>query len=104
MGRMLAEVTRCVLDHSDLDESNEIGVVGTRLPIPIRAVDTEALRKAQQVLVENPTPVWNESKAYRGYEGGSPVPPGTKVVDSEWIQSASIVSVELQRRRERNLD
>ena len=104
MGRMLAEVTRCVLDHSDLDESNELGVVGTRLPIPIRAVDTEALRKAQQVLVENPTPVWNESKAYRGYEGGSPVPPGTKVVDSEWIQAASIVSVDLQRRRERNLD
>ena len=69
MGRMLAEVTRCVLDHSDLDESNELGVVGTRLPIPIRAVETEALRKAQQVLVENPTPVWNESKAYRGYEG-----------------------------------
>ena len=95
MGRMLAEVTRRVLEYSDLDESNELDVVGTRLPIPIRAVESEALRKAQQVLAENPQPVWNESRAYRGYEGGSPVSPGTKVVDSEWIQSASIVSVDL---------
>ena len=55
-------------------------------------------------MAKHPEPIWNEDNAYRGYEGGSPVPAGTKVVDSEWMQAASVLSVDLQRRREKDLD
>ena len=103
MGQMLASVTQQVLENSDSEDDCQLKATSVRLPIAIRQVEPELLAKAQKMLAENPDPIWNEDNAYRGYEGDSPVPAGTRVIDSEWIQSASIVSVDLQRQREKNL-
>ena len=103
MGRRLAEVTQQVLEQTDIEEDESLIAESLRLPIPIREVEPELLAKAQAMLAKHPEPVWNEDNAYQGYEGDSPVAEGTKIIDSEWIVSASIVSVHLQQQREKNL-
>ena len=103
MGRRLAEVTQRVLEQTDVEEDEQLITQSCRLPIRIREVEPELLAKSQALLAEHPEPTWNVDNAYQGYEGGSPVAPGTKVIDSEWILAASIVSVHLQQQREKNV-
>ncbi len=103
MGRMLADMTQRILENSGSEDDCQLRATSVRLPIAIREVEPDLLAKARKILAEHPEPIWNEDNAYRGYEGGSPVPAGTKIIDSEWIQSASIVSVDLERRREKDL-
>ena len=104
MGRLLAGVTQNVLEESEIGENGGLGFGRRVLPLPIRAVEADLLENARGLLERHPAPPWNVDNAYRGYEGGNPVPPGTRVVDSDWMKAASILSVDLQRRRDANID
>jgi neutral ceramidase len=104
MGKMLAGVTQQVLENSEIAPEADLGLGYRRLPLPIRVVESDLLDRSQRYLEVHPEPPWDVDKAYRGYEGGSPVPPGTKVVDSDWMKAASVLSVDLQRRRDQQLN
>ncbi len=90
MGQVLAETAGPVVESLQFSDEATLDWRVRHLKIPIREVPADELAWAQDILGDNPEPVWKDEKR--------------TVVDSDWMTAASILSVHLQREREGELD
>jgi len=90
MGQVLAETAGPVVESLQFADEATLDWRVRHLKIPIREVRADELAWAQDILGNNPEPVWEDEKR--------------TTVDSDWMTAASILSVHLQREREGALD
>ncbi len=90
MGRVLAEMAGKVLEALEFKEESVLDWKVRHLPIPIREVPPGELKEAQEILTENPQPLWTDE--------------GQTQVDWKWMHAAEVLSVQLIRERERDFD
>jgi hypothetical protein len=89
MGRMLAESARTVIEHMEFSEADHIAWKTRHIPLALKPPDPERISSAQQMLSEHPTPLWSKEHP--------------RLIDPHWYRAASVMSVELTRRRDPNL-
>ena len=89
MGAALAASTAAVLDRMSFAAVNRLEWRMERIPIPLKPADPVRLDAARRTLSEHPEPLWSKNDAGR--------------IDPAWFQAASVMSVELMRRRGPNL-
>lgn len=90
MGKMLADTTEKILDNSSYETDSMIDARVRRVLLPFREVDTALQEEAQRILTAHPTPAFAQDNPRR--------------VDPNWVKAASIMSIELSRRRRPALD
>lgn len=85
MGHLLGELTGAVVGQMKFSDSERIEWKVRRLSIPLKAAEPERLAQARKILQEHPKPLWQ--------------PDASKGVEPAWFQAASVMSVELMRKR-----
>jgi len=85
MGQALADSALAVLARMTYAEANVLGWRMKKVSIPLKPPDPERLARAQKMLAEFPEPKWLEETPRR--------------IDPAWFQAASVMSVELMRKR-----
>ncbi len=90
MGAALATMTDAVLAEMPCTADVTLDACVQTLALPFRAIPPEELAAAQRLLAAHPEPVWRDDTQ--------------TATTPEWFEAASIVSTELQRRREGTLD
>lgn len=89
MGAALAESAAKVIATLTFADDVVLGAKSTRVPVPLRALDPDALADAKQLLVEHPEPIVAEGNA--------------GAVDRQWFNAAMLVSLDLERKRQPEL-
>ncbi len=90
MGCMLAETTQRVAETVEFTDQAVLDWRSKHLAIPLREIDSEQLRRAEDILGQSPQPVWTDESKTR--------------VDHEWMTAASLYSLHLLRQRNSALD
>mgnify|MGYP005839128539 CR=1 FL=1 len=90
MGRVLAETTENVLHASSCESDSTLAWKTEQVKLPIREVEPELLEQARATLAAQPNP--------------PPMDETHRRVDGNWVQSASVMSVQLHRQRAPRLD
>ncbi len=90
MGKGLAETSKKIIETLDFINTETIDWKVKHINIPIREVDPEELKRAEEVINKNPEPMWVNSERTQ--------------VDWNWMRSAMLCSIELARKRNKYLD
>lgn len=85
MGATLGKAARDVIQTLRFGDTDHVAWALRRVPIALKPPDPQRLAAAERMLAEHPTPLWSTGK------------PG--LIDPHWFQAASVMSVELMRRR-----
>jgi hypothetical protein len=88
MGKALAESSSLVIGGMRFAEGERLEWRLRRIAIPLKPADPERLARAGKMLKEHPQPLWQKD--------------ASKGVDPQWFQAASVMSVELARKRSPN--
>jgi neutral ceramidase len=89
MGRALGDSARAVVKQMRFADADCVDWKVRRIPIPLKPADPDRLAAAQRMLAEHPAPLWSTET------------PG--LIDPTWFQAASVMSVELMRKRSPDL-
>lgn len=89
MGQALGESAWNVIGRLKFTEVDQLGWKVRRVPLPLKPADPERLARAERLLAAHPTPLWSKEN------------PG--LIDGQWFQAASVMSVELMRKRRPDL-
>jgi hypothetical protein len=89
MGQALGETAGNVVGRLKFTTADQIDWKVRRVPLPLKPADPERLARAERLLAEHPTPLWSQED------------PG--LIDGAWFQAASVMSVELMRKRSPDL-
>jgi len=89
MGRALAETAGRIVERMTFREESTLASGIRDVPLGVREVAPDALAAARKVLADHPEPPWTDET----HTGIAP----------EWVSAASLVSVDLLRRREPQL-
>jgi hypothetical protein len=90
MGRALADSARAVLQAMRFEPADRVDWRERRVALPLKPPDPDRLDAARRMLEAHPAPLWSREQ------------PG--LIDPAWFQAASVMSVELMRRRGPALD
>jgi hypothetical protein len=90
MGRILAQMTRSVLQTMTFERDVLLDFAIRRIRIPLRKVDAEQLKSASDLLAKHPVPLWEDTDRSR--------------VKTEWMMAAGVMSVHLAQQRDEFLD
>ncbi len=85
MGAALGDAARAVVQQMRFAQAGALSWKARRIALPLKAPDPERLAMAQRILAEHPEPLWTDATPQE--------------IDPRWFQAASIMSVELMRRR-----
>jgi hypothetical protein len=89
MGDRLGESAGAVIQSMHFSEVSQIGWNLRCIPLPLKSPDPERISFAEQMLSQHPAPLWSRDNPGR--------------IDPQWYQAASVMSVELMRRRNPDL-
>jgi len=90
MGRMLGDTCASMFDSMQYESVCDIGFASRSVSLTYRDLDDAALEKARGFLAENPDVIWADDNKTQ--------------VDRDWFRAANLVSLDLQRRREKTLE
>lgn len=83
MGRLLTETTQSILPRLEYSEVDVLDWKVEHLPVPWRDYGPEVLQKAHQMLIDHPTPLYENDTQ----------------VSWEWVYAVSVLDVEKQMQR-----
>lgn len=89
MGNELAATSRLILQGMQFADVGKLDLRVRRIRIPLKKPDRKRVAWARKILEAHPEPLWS-----KGVKKG---------IDPEWFRAASIISVELMRRRSQYL-
>ncbi len=89
MGEALGKSARSVVQTLRFADAGCVAWKVRRVPIALKEPDPQRLSAAQRMLAEHPTPLWSQGDA--------------GMIDPQWFQAASVMSVELLRKRSPHL-
>jgi hypothetical protein len=90
MGRALAGRAEAVVRQLPFRPATDLAWRAKKVPLELKPADPDRVAAAQSMLEAHPGPLWSQER------------PGT--IDPEWFRAASVMSVELMRRRGPALD
>ncbi len=85
MGQALGDSAATAIALMRFTETKGVDWQVRRIAIPLKTADPERLAHAERLLAEHPTPLWSTDN------------PG--LIDPQWFQAASVMSVEIMRKR-----
>jgi len=85
MGEALTESSRAVAESLEFHDAPRVDWRVRRVPLPLKPPDPERVGFAEKMLADHPEPLWAQEDPRR--------------IDPRWFRAASIMSVELMRRR-----
>ena len=89
MGAALADASAAVVGRMRFAPSSALAWRTERIPLPLKAPDAQRVAEARKVLDAHPEPLWSKDSPGR--------------IDPAWFRAASVMSVELFRKRSPNL-